>query len=59
MNLKYKWKDEFLQTEWYQKNPAETYLSPETKRNMMLLFINNLPDDLDSEAEIILAQDET
>ena len=57
MKIKFKWKDQFLDEDWYKDNPAETYLSDKSKQNMILLWINNVPD-LDSEAEIVLEADD-
>lgn len=53
MRVYYCWKDDLKSLEWYKNNPAEIYLSDQTKVQMLEQYILGRNDsDLDAEAEI-------
>lgn len=54
--VSFRWKPDFLGQEWYKNNPANTYLSNETKMEMMEFYILGEADDLDSEAELYIQE---
>lgn len=49
----YRWKDVFQDNEWHQQNPAEKYLSWESKAQMLELLVLG-EEDWDSEAEVYI-----
>lgn len=53
--VSFRWKEEFKDSPWYKQNPAEQYLSWQTKVDMMELYILG-EEDLDSEAEIFIEE---
>lgn len=57
MKFKIKWKDDFLNEEWYRDNSAEDYLDLRSKKALLRGWLSDDPD-LDSEAEIILENDD-
>lgn len=55
--VSFRWKKDFDNNDWHKINPAEKYLSWQTKANMMELYILG-EEDLDSEAEVFIEEHE-
>lgn len=50
-----RWKKDFLDVPWYKENPAEDYLSWQSKADLMELYILG-EEEKDSEAEVIIEE---